>query len=256
MFHIRHGAVPQPLCAQKHHHWGEARPRGFWGSPGSSCRGDPLWAEQRRRSRGGLGGHSWVLSFTAVGITCSLLVPRVPEPQSPSQGILQLLGKTFWLLEFLEEETLRARPDGAAGLVPAPSLACGVPYLPPSHTNILFPSHCSLTSFLLPQKSRLWCSTAFVEQCWDVLPARITGWSQEAELRERKQSELEIPRRSSPLTRLLLSPPNLLTFGKGESLQFACFSRFPLSPVLCRAVSGPSTMEGTGCGGRRKVNDP
>lgn len=128
--------------------------------------------------------------------------------------------------------------------------------LPSSHTNILFPSHCSLTSFLLPQKSRLWCLTAFVEQCWDVLPARITGWSQEAELRERKQSKLEILRRSSPLTHLLLSPPNLLTFGKGESLQFACFSRFPLSPVLCRAVSGPSTMEGTSCGGRRKVNDP
>lgn len=132
MFHIWHGAVPQPLCAQKHHHWGEARPRGFRGSPGSSCRGDPLWAEQRRRSRGGLGGHSWVLSFTAMGITCSLLVPRVPGPQSPSQGILQLLGKTFWLCEFLEEETIRAMSDGAGGLVPAPSLACGVPYLPPS----------------------------------------------------------------------------------------------------------------------------
>lgn len=44
--------------------------------------------------------------------------------------------------------------------------------------------------------------------------------------------ELEIPRRSSPLTHFLLSPTNLLTFGKGESLQFACFSKFPLSPVL------------------------
>lgn len=162
--------------------------------------------------------------------------------------------------QFLQED--RIRLDGAAGLVPAPYLVCSVPHLP---LTSIFPSYCSLTSFLLPQNSRLWCLTAFMERCWDVLPTWITGWSlprgqpQEAQTQERKQSELEIPRRSSPLTYLLLSPPNLLTFGKGESLQFACFSRFPLSlccSQLCRAVSGPSTAEGTGCSERRKVNDP
>lgn len=64
------------------------------------------------------------------------------------------------------------------------------------------------------------------------------GQPQEAELWEGKQSKLEIPRRSSPLTYLLFSLPNLLTLGKGESLQFACFSRFPLSPALLPALLG------------------
>lgn len=46
-----------------------------------------------------------------------------------------------------------------------------------SQHHILFLSHFSLTSFLLLQKSQLWCLTAFMEQRWDVLPAWITGWS-------------------------------------------------------------------------------
>lgn len=73
---------------------------------------------------------------------------------------------------FLQEDTIRL--DGAAGLVPAPYLVCSVPHL---HLTSIFPSYCSLTSFLLPQNSRLWCLTAFMERCWDVLPAWITGWS-------------------------------------------------------------------------------
>lgn len=63
-----------------------------------------------------------------------------------------------------------------------------------------------------------------------------------AGLWERNRSKLEIPGRSSPLTYLLLSPPNLLTFGKGESLQFACFSKFPLSPVLLPARHGSAGL--------------
>lgn len=41
--------------------------------------------------------------------------------------------------QFLEEDTIRARPDGAAGHVPAPSLVCGVPYLSPHQYFISFP---------------------------------------------------------------------------------------------------------------------
>lgn len=64
----------------------------------------------------------------------------------------------------------------------------------------------------------------------------------EAGLWEKNWSELEIPGRSSPLTYLLLSPPNLLTFGKGESLQFAYFSKFPLSPVPLLARHGSAGL--------------
>lgn len=41
--------------------------------------------------------------------------------------------------QLLEEDTIKARPDGAAGLVPAPSLACGVPYIPPTPYFISLP---------------------------------------------------------------------------------------------------------------------
>lgn len=52
------------------------------------------------------------------------------------------------------------------------------------------------------------------------------GW--EPGIQKQKLSELEVPWGVPPLTYLLLSPPNLLTFGKGEELQSAWFSRLPL----------------------------
>lgn len=81
----------------------------------------------------------------------------------------------------------------------------------------------------------------------------------EAGLRQRDWSEPEIPWRSSPLTYLLLSPPNLLTFGKGESRQFACFSKFPPLPWVSPASARQPWHRGghrPGRGGRRATPEP
>lgn len=74
----------------------------------------------------------------------------------------------------------------------------------------------------------------------------------EAELQEQNWSELEIPRRSSPLTYLLLSPPNLLTFGKGESSPFACFSNFPTPLGLSQLLTAQSRAQT----GREEEGEP
>lgn len=168
------------------------------------------------------------------------------------------------------------------GLLLPPSIPCVRCHVPPSCTDFfLFPSHCSATCFLLPQTTRLRRLIAFMARCWRVLSARTAGWSLPRGAARGGEGESVCvgsragsgapgakPERAG-------GSPEIFTFNlfasfpsksadawkRGITAKFACFSKFPLSPVPLPARHGSARLAVAPArwraptGRKRKVSD-
>lgn len=140
MFHTRHWPSHSLFvleCSKPS--LGRGKAKRFQGGPQAPAAEGTLCGHSKSATpRKGSGGTA---GCCPVAINSSLLVPRVPGPQSHHREFTSSLAKPFGSVSdhFLEEDTIRARPDGAAGLVPVPFLAHGVTSPSPLPSIFHFP---------------------------------------------------------------------------------------------------------------------